>query len=81
MLWRNVGHEVVLASPSGEGFEVLTGAGGQAWRALETARSAAELTVELAAWFANTPARIGAEVDSLLTALHARGLVERADDG
>lgn len=81
-LWRNVGDEVLVGLPAGEGLEVLEGTAGHVWRLLADQPTFTELTDALSAAYGGPRQLIAADVGALLEELCSCGFVEEmAADG
>lgn len=79
---REVDGAVFLADESGRGIFALDPLGGAIWRLMEEPGSAAEIAALVAdAYPGIAPGRIAVDVDRLIEALLARGLVRPAEAG
>jgi hypothetical protein len=77
VLWRRVGAEVLLATPTGSDVERLSLPASAAWRLLDRPRTVPELTASLAGEFPLDGDEIADRVEALVDALESRGLLER----
>ena len=76
---RDVDGEVVVWD--GTSLHLLDPAASAVWRLVDGGRTQAEVVAELALQFAADPDRLGADVETLVGSLIARGLVVRDEAG
>ncbi|MGH2554331.1 MAG: PqqD family protein [Actinomycetota bacterium] len=74
--WRRVGDEILLAPPSRDDFDQLSGTAAVVWSVLEEPCSREELVTELAEMYSIPPEGIVADVGTLLADLLQRGVIE-----
>jgi hypothetical protein len=81
VLWRNVGNDVLLATPDGDEFDQLSETGSTVWRLLDQPLSLTELVSLLSDAYGEAPQRIASDVQPLLTNLIELGSIEVVEDG
>lgn len=80
-LYREVGQEVLLASPDGEGFDALSGGAPAVWGLLDRPLTASELVAALAPRYEVPPERLRPDLERLLEELCRRGWIEEVPAG
>jgi hypothetical protein len=80
VLFRSYADEVVVASPGGKSFELLSGPAAAAWNLLSEARSEAEMVRALAHAYRTPEQTVANDIRLLIQDLQGRGLIDSDAD-